>query len=147
MTLLNNRQSARVRKRNNAVILLLLPPAYIDATVIDLSASGALIELDNPLQLPLGAHCALRLLSDNGRQLVEFGATVARHDGDRRIALKATFLSPGARGALQRLLEGGAPAARTSHREVCALLRPVNQADVQHAAAANSERQFSRQSI
>jgi hypothetical protein len=144
MTTINNRQSPRVHLRNNAVILLLLPPAYIDATVIDLSLSGALIELNDALQLPRGAHCALRLLSENGRQLVEFSATVVRHASTRRIALKATSLSPGAHGSLQRLLDGTSRLEPMTRREVCALLRPVNPAYVHQNPAANADRQLAQ---
>ena len=139
MNTINNRQSPRVQLRNTAVILLLLPPAYIDATVIDLSLSG---ELNDALQLPRGAHCALRLLSDNGRQLVEFGATVVRHASARRIAFTATNLSPGAHGSLQRLLDGTSRLEAMTRREVCALLRPVNPAYAHQNPAATIDRQL-----
>jgi hypothetical protein len=124
MISINNRLSPRYRMHGDAVILL--PAGYANATVLDISLTGALIEIANLRRVPRGATCALRLLSDSGRQLVEVEAAVVRYAGDRHVALKTCNLSPGAYGALSRLIETASYGNGANQREVCALLRRVD---------------------
>jgi hypothetical protein len=126
MISINNRLSPRYRMHGEAVILL--PAGYINATVLDISLTGALIEIANLRRVPRGGTCALRLLSDNGRQLVEVEAAVVRYAGDRHIGLKTCNLSPGAYGVLSRLIETASYGDGAKEREVCALLRRVDPA-------------------
>jgi hypothetical protein len=126
MIFVNNRQSPRHRIHRDAVILL--RAEYINATVLNISLAGALIEIENHRRVPRGGACALRLLSDNGRQLVEIEVAVVRYAGDRRVALKTCNLSPGAYGALSRLIETTSHGDYATTREVCALLRRIDPA-------------------
>ena len=134
----NNRNFPRHAMGSPAVVLL--PGFYVDATALDVSQSGALIEVPDVRLIPRNASCVIRLLSTNGRQLVEFQAKAVRYDGTHRIAFESCNVSPGALGALRRMLT--VPARHTEYttrREVCALLRPVSPAHLQVNTGARNE--------
>ena len=136
----NIRRFTRQATRFPAVIVL--PGFYLDATTIDVSESGAQIEIVDVRLVPRNAAGTLRLISESGRQLVELPVRFVRTSGSRRIGLQICEASPGALGVLRRLLETPVRDAVFAKREVCALLR---RADVtQHALSGHYE--ISRQS-
>ena len=132
----NSRKHPRHELRNPAIILL--PGFYLDATVVDVSQSGLLLDIPDVRLVPRNATCVVRLLSESGRQLVEMEAKVARYAGSHRIGIETCNVSPGARGALHRLLEPSLRHESTAKREVSALLRRVDPAILAAANTANS---------
>jgi hypothetical protein len=136
----NNRSFPRHELGSPAVILL--PGFYVDATALDVSQSGALIEVPDIRLIPRNATCVIRLLSANSRQLVEFQARVVRFAGTRRIGFQNRNVSAGALGALRRLLTETTPQTEyTTRREVCALLRPAAPDRLQSNTDARNEMQ------
>jgi len=129
------RQSARVP----AVIVL--PGFYLDATTIDVSESGALIEIVDVRLVPRNADCVLRLLSDSGRQLVELPVRIVRTAGNRRLGMQTRGISAGALGVLRSLIDSAARGEKRYGRDICALLRRVEGAPpyAVHADAARSK--------
>jgi hypothetical protein len=104
--------------------ILTLFPAYHDATLIDLSMRGALVELDNAAAIAEGVPCTLRVLGNEGRQVLEFDAVTAFCNADGRVGLEIVQLAPGVEHALRRLIEMNLGTQKLLERDLCALLRP-----------------------
>ena len=138
MISINNRQSNRHRVHSHALILQ--PASYFDATVLDISVDGALIEVPGACRIVRGAVCTLRLLSESGRQLLEVETEVVRVAGDHRIGVKTHNLSSGARDALQRLIDTSALGGHhAGHHGIGALLRRVEPARLAGSNAYRAE--------
>lgn len=131
----NIRKFKRQQTRFPAVIVF--PGFYLDAATIDVSESGALIEIIDVRLVARNAECVLRLLSDNGRQLVELPARIVRISGTRRFGLQTNGISPGALVVLRNLIDSAAHGERRYGRDICALLRRAEGAPLKaHGDAA-----------
>jgi hypothetical protein len=104
--------------------ILTLFPIYHDATLIDLSMRGALVELDIAATIDLGAPCTLRVLGNEGRQVLEVEALTAYCSADGRVGLELVQLAPGVMNALRRLIEMNLGTPKLLERDLCALLKP-----------------------
>lgn len=85
--------------------ILIMFPTYVDATVLDISMSGAVLLLDEPFNLARGTPCTLRVLTPYGRQAVELEAAVSSSEEDVRLGLALDPVPPRAEDALRRLID------------------------------------------
>jgi len=110
----DTRPAARFPCRADAVLIHL--PRLYDATLIDISMHGVLVELKGSVDIKVGDQARLRVLNDKGNQAFELDTLVA-HSSEQGIGLAINAIDRHAQSWVQRLIGGrsGAPAlaART----------------------------------
>lgn len=102
---------------------LILGKSYQDATLLDISRGGALIQPRRVDVLHVGMDCTLRVLGSNRRQAFELDAFVVWNREEGMVGLKTTNFGACAEHALSRLIEMNLGSNALLNPDVCALLK------------------------
>ena len=68
--------------------ILTLMSQFVDVRIIDMSLSGARVVLDGTHDVQLRQHCALQIVTREGRELIKVETSVVHRIADRHIGLK-----------------------------------------------------------
>jgi hypothetical protein len=116
----NTQLCSRLPYRANAVLIRL--PHIYEATLIDISVHGALVQLANDAEVRIGDQTRLRVLTEKGNQAFEVDAVVV-HRSERGTGLEISAIDHHALSTLHRLIEMNLGAAELAARTLPALLR------------------------
>ena len=120
----SNERRTHVRFPFHANAILTLFPRYYDAKLVDISLRGALIKIDKRSELRERVPCTLRVLTQEGRQILEIAASTAHCASEGMIGLELCNLTRGEESALQRIIEMNLGTKNLLNRDLCSLLRP-----------------------
>jgi len=104
--------------------MLILFPRFVDALLLDYSLHGTRILLREGCAIETGERCALRILSPEGRQLIEIEAVCAYGDTGGYIGLAFTDVTPGVERALRAIYDMNRGSDSMLNRDLCAALPP-----------------------
>jgi len=105
--------------------MLILFPRFVDAVLLDYSLHGARILLGEGCAIETGERCALRILSPEGRQLIEIEAACAHRDTGPHLGLAFRDVTPGVERALRAIYDMNLGTDSMLNRDLRALLQPV----------------------
>jgi len=129
----DTRLATRFACRAEAVLIHL--PRLYEATLIDISMHGVLVELKGSVEIKVGDQARLRVLNENGNQAFELDTLVA-HREEQRIGLAIDAIDRHAQSWVQRLIAAQKGAADLATRTLPALLEANFLASPVHAARA-----------
>jgi hypothetical protein len=116
----NPQLCSRFPYRANAVLIRL--PRIYEATLIDISVHGALVRLENDVEIGIGDQTRLRVLTERGNQAFEVDAVVV-HRSEQGIALEINAIDHHALSTLHRLIEMNLGTVDLATRTLPVLLR------------------------
>jgi hypothetical protein len=122
-TFAERRHQARLPFHANGVLILF--PRYADVLLLDISLAGARLLLRDDCGVREREDCVLRIVSAEGRQLIEVEAAAAHCNEHGHIGLAFSHVTAGAAQALRTLFEMNLATEALLNRDLCALLRPL----------------------
>jgi hypothetical protein len=117
------RHRARLPFHANGVLILF--PRYADVLLLDISLAGAHLLLRDDCDVREHEDCVLRIVSAEGRQLIEVEAATAHCDEHGHVGLAFSHVTAGAAQALRTLFEMNLATESLLTRDLCALLQPL----------------------
>jgi hypothetical protein len=106
-----------------------------EATLIDISMCGVLVELKGSVDIEVGDQARLRVLNGNGNQAFELDTLVV-HRSEQGIGLAVNAIDRHAQSGVQRLIGSGPGAPALAARTLPALLEANFRANPVQAACA-----------
>jgi len=126
MSLTERRYRPRFPYHAKAILILL--PCIVEATLIDISLTGAHVVLDHGFDIQTGQSCVLRIVNAQGRQVIAVDASVY-WKSDEQVGLALTNVTAGMEHALRAMIEMNLGTESLLKRDLSALLRPIRSRD------------------